>query len=71
MEDFNSIQLHTNAFTPSEFQKINEALQSAAKQNLDAFELCITRKENLEVALKENNPKRLIKISAGLYDLGW
>jgi len=71
MEDLNSAQPHANAFTVSEFQKINEALQSAARQNLNAFELCITRNESLEVALKEISPKRSIKISAGLYDLGW
>lgn len=71
MENLNSVQLHVNAFTACELQKINEALQSAARQNMDTFELCISRKESLEVALKEFNPKLSIKISAGLYDLGW
>ncbi|MBX2914633.1 MAG: hypothetical protein KF856_05080 [Cyclobacteriaceae bacterium] len=71
MKDLNSVQPPPSAFTASEFQKINEALQSAARQNLGAFKLCITRNENYEVVLKEINPKRSIKISAGLYDLGW
>lgn len=71
MIDLNSVHPHANAFTVSEFQKINEALQSAARQNLNSFELCVTRNESLEVTVKEMNPKLSIKVTAGLYDLGW
>jgi hypothetical protein len=71
MEDLKPMPGLTNLFTANEFQKINSAFQCLATRNIRAFDLHITRNESLEVTVKEINSKVPIKITAGLYDLGW
>ncbi|MBX2896452.1 MAG: hypothetical protein KF763_13465 [Cyclobacteriaceae bacterium] len=62
---------HSTAFTEVEFQKIKAALQCAAEKNWPTFEMRITRTENLTVTSTEIKSTVPVKITVGLYDLGW